>query len=94
MAGGFVPERRGVYEAWLVGTDVAWSDYWHKITRVCKRQMDALFQHGAHRIQVMTSPHNSKVVEWYVRGLGMRHEGLLRGFCADGSDMVMYARTR
>lgn len=94
MAGGFVPERRGVYEAWLLGTDVAWSDHWRKITRVCRRQMEALFQAGAHRIHVITSPNNTKVVEWYVRGLDMRFEGLLRGYCADGSDMVMYARVR
>lgn len=94
MAGGFVPERRGVYEAWLLGTDVAWSEHWRKITRVCRRQMEALFQSGAHRVHVVTSPKNTKVVEWYVRGLRMRYEGRFRAYCADGSDMVMYARTR
>lgn len=93
-AAGFIPERRGVYEAWMLGNDEAWTYHWRTITRICRREMDRLFQQGAHRIHVITAPDHTKVREWYVRGLRMRFEGILTGYCADGSDMAMYARTR
>lgn len=94
MAGGFVPERAGVFEAWLLGTDEAWDRYGHRITRVCNRQITALLAHGAHRIHVLCLPNNTRAHAWYQRGLRMQFEGTLKGYAASGADMLIFARTR
>lgn len=92
ILGGFVPKRRGVYEAWLAGTMDGWAQHWFRITRECVRQMDALLTLNAHRIEVCALASRVQTHAWYER-IGFRREATLTAYCADGQDAVMFART-
>lgn len=94
LLGGFDPLRSGVYEAWLVGTDEAWSKHGHAFTRICRRAINQLLHDGAHRVQVIALDSRKAAHTWYQRGLGFEFEGLLRGHCANGEDAVMFSRVR
>jgi hypothetical protein len=93
ILGGFEPKRRGVYEAWLAGTMEGWDKHWRRITRECMRQMDTLLTVGAHRIEVCALASRTRTHAWYER-IGFVREARLTGYCADGSDAIMFARTR
>lgn len=88
---GMQPVAPGVMEAWMVGTMDGWDRYWRTLTKLCRRQIDTALK-SAHRVQICSLASRVKAGEWYVRGLGMRREGLLRRY-ANGHDAVMYART-
>ena len=92
VAGGFEPISRGVVEAWMLGTIDGWAEHWRRITTACRRLMDAQFANGVHRVQICALASRTKTHEWYERGLGMQREGVLRRYCADGSDAVMFSR--
>ncbi len=91
--GGFEPVGPGVFETWGIGTLAGWGKHWRAITKQSRRQMDRLFAAGAHRIQIISLASRTQAHGWYVNGLGMTFEGVLRGYCADGSDAVIHART-
>lgn len=93
LLGGFEPQRPGVYEGWLAGTDEGWAQHWRAITLHCNRRLRALFLGGAHRVQLTALATRTGAIEWYERGLKMTCEGTRPGYCADGSDAVMYGRT-
>lgn len=93
-AGCFERVREGVLETWAIGTLEAWDKHWRTITKVCRRQMDGLLASGVHRIQIVAMASRIEAHEWYERGLLMQREGLMKGYCADGSDAVMFARTK
>jgi hypothetical protein len=93
VVGGFVEERRGVFQTWMVGTPDGWATYWREITRWSRRAMDAMFRdHGAHRIQTHALASRTAAHEWYERGLGMTREGTLRRYFANGADAVVYSK--
>lgn len=92
ILGGFVPKRRGVFEAWLAGSMDAWGKHWFRITRECVRQMDNLLTLNAHRIEVCALASRVDTHAWYER-IGFRREGTLTAYCADGQDAIMFART-
>jgi hypothetical protein len=71
-----------------------WKRYWRTFTKACRQQMDALLQGDVHRIQICALASRTQAHDWYMKGLKMKREGLLEQFCADGSDAVMFARTR
>lgn len=91
---GFEPIRAGVYEAWAAASMEGWARYWRAFTKTCRREMDRLFANGAHRIQICALASRTQAHGWYEKGLRMQREGVHARFCADGSDAVMYARTR
>lgn len=93
VAGGLKLLRPGVYEGWMIGSDAGWARHWRTITKATRRLHDGVLADGAHRIQLVTGANRVATHEWYERGLRMRREGRLRGYCADGSDAVMFART-
>lgn len=93
ILGGFAPKRRGVFEAWLAGTLEGWEKHWRRITRECVRQMDALLRTGAHRIETYALASRTQAHAWYER-IGFAREGVLKGYFADGSDAIAFARTR
>jgi len=93
-AGCFEYLRDGVLETWGIGTPDAWVRYWRAITKVCRRQIDQLLDTGTHRIQITALASRTAAHEWYIRGLGMTREGVLKGYCADGRDAVVFARTK
>ena len=54
--------------------------------------MDGQFASGGRRVRICALASRTKTHEWYERGLGMQREGVLRRYCADGSDAVMFSR--
>lgn len=91
---GFEPVRPGVFGAWQSSTADAWGTHWRTITKITRRTIDRMLANGAHRIQIAALATRIEAHEWYERGLGMRREGVLRAYGADGSDAVMFAKTR
>lgn len=93
LAGGFQPLTGGVYDGWMVGTDAGWEKHWRAITKTGRRLMDMMFADGAHRIQIASLASRTAAHAWYERSLHMTREGVLKRYCADGQDAVMFART-
>lgn len=94
-AGGFAPLRRGVYEAWLLGTMERWDSHWYPMTRLFRRMIRDMLREGlAHRVQVTALASRTAAHEWYERGLGMQWEAHLKGYCADGQDAIMFTITK
>ncbi|MEN5115844.1 hypothetical protein ABE488_00705 [Luteimonas sp. TWI662] len=94
LAGGFQPLRPGVFDGWLVGTLAGWEAHGFAITRICRRVIDQMLVDGAHRVQIAALASRTAAHDWYERGLGLQREGVLRAYCADGSDAVMFAKVR
>jgi len=94
LVGGMSPVRPGVWQAWLAGTEAGWAAHWRVFTTFCRGQVDAMLADGAHRVEVAALASRTAAHDWYVRGLGMAREGVLKGYCANGADAVMFAKTR
>ena len=94
LVGGFQPIRPGVYEGWLAGTMAGWERHGFAITRICRRQMDALLRTEAHRVQIPALASRTAAHVWYERGLGMTREGRMPGYCADGRDAELFGKVR
>lgn len=90
--GGFSNQRPGVWVCWAAGTDHGWQNYGREITRFVRKQMDAVFGLGAHRIEITSLASRVEAGEWYRKGLGMQAEGVHRGYCGDGQDAICYAK--
>lgn len=93
FVGGFTNQRPGVWTCWAAGTPDGWAKHWRTITRVCRSEIDILMADSAHRIEIISLAVRTETAEWYVRGLGMTEQALLRGYAADGRDAICYART-
>lgn len=93
-AGGFSEVRPGVWDAWGIGTPEAWVHHWRTITRHCRKAIDDMLAVDAHRVQIVALASRTEAHIWYRRGLGMQEEGYLRGYCADGSDAVVFSKVR
>lgn len=96
VAGGFSPERPGVWRDWLLTSPLAW-DYPIGVTRICKKAMDAMLTSGqAHRLECVVPlarvESRPELVKWY-KLLGYEEEGIRRGYCADKTDAISYFRT-
>lgn len=96
LMGGFIPIRNGVYEGWQVGTDAHWAKHWRKICKVSRRMIDGFFERDdVNRVQVCAvASRESKTFMWYERGLGLQREALIRRYCGNGEDAIMFARTK
>ena len=93
LLGGFEPLRPGVYEGWHMATADGWERYGAAFHRLSIRLMNDLFAQGAHRIQTCALESRVLAHAWYER-IGMKNEGVLAGYCTNGSNAVMFARTR
>lgn len=93
LIGGFEPVRPGVFHGWQMAVADGWERYGRAFHKLSVRLMDNLLADGAHRIQACPLLSRHAAHAWYLRA-GMRNEGILRGYCTDGSDAVMFARTR
>lgn len=90
--GGFNRLRPGVYQAWAASTDEAFPYYWREITTIARKIMRDMLDKGvAHRIEVCSLVTRSKALDWYHRGLGMRPDGVIRGYYSNGEGAVSYA---
>ncbi len=90
--GGYVQLRKGVWQDYMLTTPAAFITHWFGVTRICRRIMNAMLQSGqAHRLQCIALASRTDVFSWYST-LGMKQEGTLHGYCANGADAVMFAR--
>lgn len=90
---GFSHLGNGVYQDWLYSTDEAWGPHWREVTRICKRTMDGMLDHGARRLQCVTLASRIDVHKWY-RVLDLTYEGTLKGLGRNGEDAFLFSRTR
>lgn len=88
---GFIPLRPGVYQVWGAFTEEAFPKHWRAITRETRRLMAGLMKQGAHRIEVCSLVTRTAALDWYHRGLGMRPDGVIRGYYSNGEGAVSYA---
>lgn len=98
VVGGFVYQRKGVWQDFLLTTPDAWEKHWFVCTRVCRRSMDAMFRSGeAHRLQcvvpVARVEARPELWGWY-EVLGYHKEGLHHGYYASGADAYSFARVK
>ena len=97
VAGGFAPQRPGVWRDFLLTSPEAWSPkYAFSVTRICRRIMDAMFiSKQAHRIECIVPERRilsrPELVRWY-KVLGYKQEATLQGYCADGYPAVVFSR--
>lgn len=90
---GVSPVRNGVWSAWAFGTD-NWNSGVISLTRFILRDLHSYLDgKGAHRAQCESHIAHTDAHKW-LSLLGARHEGILRGYGADGSDYVMFSWTR
>lgn len=92
--GGFVPQRPGVWRDFMLTTPEAWEKHWFPITRIARRAMDAMFSsRQAHRLECISHHSRAKAFKWY-NALKYNREATLYGYCADGSDAVLFSRVQ
>lgn len=92
IVGGFEYQRKGVWRDFMLTTPEAWSEHWFPVTRICRRVMDSMFSSGtAHRLECISDARREKAHRWY-KTLRYDREAVMRGYCTDGRDAVMYSR--
>jgi len=96
--GGFVPVRPGVWRDFMLTTPAAWDKHWFIVTRICRRAMDAMLNSGqAHRLECVAPAKRlaarPEIKKWY-GVLNYHEEGTMYGYCADGSDAVLFSRCK
>jgi hypothetical protein len=92
--GGFVPQRPGVYRDFMINTPAVWEKHWFPVTRIARRAMDAMLQSKqAHRLECISHHSREKAFKWY-SALKYTKEATLYGYCADGSDAVLFSRVQ
>lgn len=89
--GGYDMLREGVWQDWLIGTEDAWANHWRAITKHCRRVMDYMLRHEAHRLQTIALADRFMAFKWF-GALGLQLEGTLRGYGHNGEDCVIYSR--
>jgi hypothetical protein len=91
---GYVQQRPGVWRDFMINTPEAFADHWFSITRHAIRIMNAMFLSGqAHRLECVSLASRTKAHKWYAT-LGLHKEGIMRGYCANGADAIMFARCK
>jgi ribosomal protein S18 acetylase RimI-like enzyme len=78
----------------MINTPAVWEKYWFPVTRIARRAMDAMLQSKqAHRLECISHYSREKAFKWY-SALGYNKEATLYGYCADGSDAVLFSRVK
>lgn len=95
VVGGWDPLIDGVWQSWMVGTAEGWEQHWRSITKFSHKVMRTMFQScGARRLQTNGLAKRVLACKWYAEGLGMTHEGTMRGFGLNGEDLAFYSRVK
>lgn len=92
-AGGYRMVVPGVYQSWMVGTEIGWEEDWKEIHRATRWLMTALLDSGARRLQTNALASRTEACAWYEK-LGMKLEGIATGFGTGGEDVAMYGLAR
>lgn len=88
---GFVPHRKGVYEAWMASTDTAWKRP-IDMTRIVRILFRSMFALDAKRIQHVVLDGLPAITAWY-RSIWLNFEGKMRAWGAKGETALIYACT-
>lgn len=94
VVGGYSPIGPQVWQSWMIGTPENWERHWFAITKHTRRVMDGLLKSGARRLQTTALASRERAIHWYVKGLGMTQEGVMRGYGANGEDVALFARLK
>jgi hypothetical protein len=94
VVGGWEPLIDGVWQSWMIGNMEYWETHWRTITKLSRKTMEIMFDGGARRLQTCATASRTKACEWYVRGLKMQPEGILRSFGMNGEDIAMFSKIR
>lgn len=89
---GYTEQRPGVWRDWMMSTDAVWKKP-IAITRICRRIMETMEKGGAHRLECVSLATRVDAHRWY-RSVGLKFEGILRKWGANGEDAMMFARLR
>lgn len=93
LAGGFIPQRSGVYQSWFLATDHAWKFYWKELSAEAVDRKARMFASGAHRIETVCLSTRKLAHRWY-KTVGSQFESTLKAYCIDGSDADMFVDTK
>lgn len=86
--GGLEPRGQGRFAAWLYASDLS-PRGWVAVKRAFRRMVE---ETGARRVEVTVRCDGPvKAAAYAERDLGLRFEGVLRGFGPDGADYGLYA---
>lgn len=89
---GFIPMRVGVWEAWAISTDEAWTRP-IDMARNIRAAINVMFEDfGAHRVQHIILEGAPVGPSWY-RSVGLGFEGKMLAWGAKGEDALVFART-
>lgn len=89
-AGGFLPQRDGVYRTWFCAPEWAWKVHGGELTRISGQAIQHMLDAGlAHRIETVTLASETRTRQWYEK-IGLAYESTLRGYGSQGEDLVMY----
>lgn len=93
-AGGFLPQRPGVFRTWFLAPDESWAHHGDELTEACKELIFKLLDEKlAHRIETVTLEDRAEARAWYER-IGLTYEVTHRGYGANGENAVMYVAVR
>lgn len=92
VAGGYFDKGNGVYRSWMAGTMESWRTHWRSITEATKFVMDCMLQDGIRRLETYALESRELTGRWYVRGLGMERDGILRCEGFQGQNVAVYSR--
>ncbi len=94
VVGGFIPQRKGVYQSWFLASKQAWALYGRQVTALAKERLSWMMtEGGAHRVETVCLASRKLAQRWY-KSTGLRFESTLTGYCIDGSDAVMFVATK
>jgi len=91
VAGGYEQIFPGVWSSWMLGTQQGWEKHWRTITKGSRWLIGQIMNSGARRVQTNVLTDRRKTCEWYMRGLGLSHEGDHPGFGLGGECVSDYA---
>ncbi len=93
VIGGYIKMREGVYSSWFLASKSAWGLYGRQVTEMAVERHAFMFKTGAHRIETLCLASRKLAQRWY-QTIGLKFESTLEGYCADGSDAVMYVAVK
>jgi hypothetical protein len=89
VVGGFIPQRKGVYQTWFYATNTAWERHGRRVTWIVRDLILRMLVEHAHRIETVTLADRSRARRWY-ETIGLQHESTLPGYGASREDAVLY----
>ena len=91
---GATQERHGVWRVWFLAREEAWLVA-EEVTSIAVGLIQMMFHdYEAHRLEVVCLAKRSRARRWYERHLGLKCEGVMQKFCANGENAALYSAVR